>query len=95
MKFVLGLVLGSLVVASLSHSQAQVHRASKVQKLMATHFLDEIARLHEMEDAMLETTLRSYMERKKSLQVKKDSVRHRRFRQRKSWARFESNLTDR
>lgn len=41
------------------------------------------------------TTLQSYINRKKASKVKEDSTKHRKFRQRKSWSRFQYNLTDR
>ena len=62
---------------------------------MSMRLYEDISHLCDMEDAMLETTLRSYIERAKVSKIRQDSARHRKFRQRKSWSRFQYNLSDR
>ena len=63
--------------------------------MLATNLFDDLSHLYDMEDALLETTLQSYIDRKKVSKVKEDSTKRRKFRQRKSWSRFQYNLTDR
>ena len=73
----------------------QLHHAKKqVKKMLATNFFGDLSHLYDMEDAILETTLQSYIDRKKASKVKEDSAKHRKFRQRKSWSRFQYNPTD-
>ena len=56
---------------------------------------DDLEHLHDKEDYLLESTLRSYIERKKLSQQRVENSKNRRFRQRKSWSRFQYNMTDR
>ena len=51
--------------------------------------------MQDMDANALNQTLLSYMEKQKVSAIRKDAAANRRFRQRKSWASFEGNLTDR
>ena len=51
--------------------------------------------MSDLEEEELNTTLLKYMDKKKVGAVYKESASNRRFRQRKSWAEFQSSLTDR
>ena len=78
-----------------SPAHRAVHKAMKARKVLGTKLMEDLTRMQEMEDTLLESTLRAYIERKKASQVKSDAARRRKFRPRKSWASFQSNLTDR
>lgn len=53
------------------------------------------AELDDLEDELLAESLRLYLKRKKLSRMRKDAVLNRTLRQRKSWSKFESKLTDR
>ena len=67
----------------------------KARKVLGTKLMEELTLLQEMEDALLESTLQAYIERKKASRLNAENARRRKFRPRKSWVSFESNLTDR
>ena len=78
-----------------SPAHRSVHKAMKARKVPGTKLMEELTQLQEMEDCLLEKTLHAYVERKKVSKAKSDAARRRKFRPRKSWATFQSNLTDR
>jgi hypothetical protein len=83
-----------------SPSAKWAHRTKKIAKSMlksiiSVKFFDQLMHMNDLEEEELNTALLEYMEKKKVGAVRKDSALNRRFRQRKSWAEFESGLTDR
>jgi len=74
----------------------RLHRTRKeATKVLAANLINDISQLADMEDALLEVTLRSYMQRKKDTKRRRAGGMKRRFRQRKSWAHFQYRLTGR
>ena len=58
-------------------------------------FLGDIIHLNDMDEDAMNEALLSYTEKKKVSAIRKDSVKNRKFRQRKSWVSLSSNLKDR
>ena len=58
-------------------------------------FFDEIIHLDDLEEDALNKALLTYMEKKKVSAMGQDQASKRWFCKRKSWAQFQSNLTDR
>lgn len=63
--------------------------------MLSTVLFHELLLMQEMDADALEKTLLSYMKKQKVSAIRKSAARNRRHRQRKSWASFEANLTDR
>ena len=66
-----------------------------IKCMIATSLYREILLMQDMDDNALNQTLLSYMEKQKVSAIRKEAAANRRFRQRKSWAAFNGNLTDR
>jgi hypothetical protein len=66
-----------------------------LKSIISVKFFDQLMHMNDLEEEELNTALLEYMELKKVGAVRKDSALNRRFRQRKSWAEFQSGLTDR
>ena len=66
-----------------------------LKSIISVKFFDQLMHMNDLEEEELNTALLEYMEKKKVGAVCKDSALNRRFRQRKSWAEFESGQTDR
>ena len=68
---------------------------SMLKCMLSMSFFDEIIHLDDLEEDALNKALLTYMEKKKVSAMRQDQASKRRFRKRKSWAQFQSNLTDR
>ena len=66
-----------------------------LKSMLSMSFVDEIIHQNDLEEDALNLALLTYIEKKKLSAIRQHSASKRRYRQRKSWANFASNLTDR
>ena len=65
------------------------------KRVIMKYLIHELHTLYNLEDSVLNSMLLSYIQKKKKTVINKRCARRRRFRQRKSWASFQSSLTNR
>ena len=87
------LIVIMMVIAVASTSKVGIKARAK--RALASMLLRDLQMLNDMEDAILKETLGPSAKKKKLSKVRRKSARQRRFRERKSWAMFKANLTDR
>ena len=66
-----------------------------LKSMLSMSFFDKIIHLNDLEEDALNKALLTYTEKKKVSAIRQDQASKRRFHQRKRWAQFQANLTDR